>query len=273
MVDLTIAWNEKWLWIGGSVVLAVIWTNVAWFFRRQRSGVAGEAVADLIAWRFSPWLFQLLRMLYYVGVPSAALLWGHDAVLGRLLGLQRLVLPTSHQDEILTANWLDWTHDAGWAFALAIGASALLALGWWAYRRALVRVNGHPPPVQADFPGWVLPREAVFREVHWAFYRNAPIVAWGPYHGVWAGLALVALEAALDPAWRKGLSDPELAPVQLMRAALAVVSSLLFLLTQNLWLAVPLHSLVSWGLATLYQASSRPTAFTNTAATDTSATT
>ena len=36
-----------------------------------------------------------------------------------------------------------------------------------------------------------------------------------------------------------------------MRAALAVVSSVLFLLTENLWLALALDWGVSWGLVTL----------------------
>jgi len=252
-----VAWSEGWLWLSGSLLLAVLCANLAWFFRQPRFGMIGDLVTRLVAWRFSPWLLQLLRLLYYIGVPFAALLWGHDAVIGRLLGLQRFDLSTSGGEEAsaaVAANWLNWARDVGWAVALGLGAWGLLAVGWWTYRRALVTAGEGGVGAGTDTSGWVLLREAAYHEVHWAFYRNAPILAWGAYWGVWGGLALAALEAALNPAWRKGLADPQRAPAQLLRGALAVVSGVLFLLTQNLWLALVLHWGVSWGLVTLARA-------------------
>jgi len=247
--ELAIAW----LWLGGSLFLAVLWANLAWFFRRPRPGALGELVTRLIAWRFSPWLLQLLRLLYYVGVPYAALLWSHDAIIEDLLGLG-------------AATWLEWARDVGWAITLGIGAFTLLASGWWAYRRALVAAGEGNTVAGANSSGWVLLREAAYHEVHWAFYRNAPIVVWknytgDVYGGVWAGLMLVALEAVLNPAWRNKLTNPQKAPAQLMRGALAVVSSALFLLTGdgNLWLALALHWGVSWSLTMLVQTLPLPT--------------
>ena len=259
MPELTLAWRAGWLWLGGSLLLAVLWANLSWFFRQPRSGAAGEFVARLIAWRFSPWLLQLLRLLYYIGVPFAALLWGHDAVVGRLLGLQPLNLNLSiaggeEANASIAANWLDWTHDVGWAATLGIAAGGVLALGWWAYRRAMVVAGEEDVVTGANNSGWVLLREAAYHEAHWAFYRNAPSLAVGTYWGVWTGLALVALEAALNPGWRKNLADPQRAPGPLMRGALAIVSSVLFLLTENLWLALALHWGISWGLAALARA-------------------
>lgn len=254
MPELTVAWSEGWLWLSGSLFLAAFWANLAWFFRQSRSGMVDEFVAPLIAWRFSPWLLQLLRLLYYIGVPFAALLWGHDAVVGRLLGLQHLDWPTLSDEATgaaVTTNWLDWAYDVGWTAALGIGAWILLALGWCAYRRALTSADEGGTVAGINASGWVLLREAAYHEVHWAFYRNAPIIAWSAYWGTWGGLALVALEAALNPAWRKGLTNPQQAPAQLLRGALAVVSGALFLLTQNLWLALALHWGVSWGLVVL----------------------
>lgn len=246
-----------WLWLGISFVLATLWANVVWFFQRYRPGIAGKAIDGLMAWRFSPLLFQLLRLLYYVGLPFAALLWGQDAVIGRLLGLQRFELPIT-DGATTTANWLDWIHDAGWAAGLGIGALGLLALGGWAYRRASTSpdMNGEDVAVGADASGRIFLREAAYHELHWAFYRNAPIAAFGLYWGVWAGLALVGLEAVANPAWRRDVNDPRRAPAQLRRAALAVVSSVLFLYTQNLWLALLLHWISSWGLNALYAAPS-----------------
>lgn len=257
MPGRTVAWSEGWLWLSGSWLLAVVWANLAWFFRRPRAGAVGGFVGRLVAWRFSPWLFQLLRLSYYIGIPFAALLWGHDAVVRRLLGLQQLEPPLSSGGQAGTnvaANWLDWARDLGWAVTIGIGAWMVLALGWWAYRRAVVTAGGLEGVSGGSSSGWLLLREAAYHEAHWAFYRNAPILAAGTYWGVWMGLAVVGLEAALNPAWRKSLANPARAPGGLMRAALAVVSSVLFLLTENLWLAVALDWGVSWGVVTLARA-------------------
>lgn len=238
--------TAAWLWLSGSLLLAVLWTNLAWFLRQPRFSTASEFITPLTDWRFAPQLLEILRLLYYVGVPYGALLWGRDAVVEGLLGLggeKANVAPAAH--------WLDWARDVGWTAVLGIGAWAVLALGWWAYRRALAAADSEVQVGGANVSGWVLLREAAYHEVHWAFYRNAPILALGAYGGIWTGLALAALEAALNPAWRKGLTDPRTAPAQLMRGALAVVSSLLFLMTQNLWLALALHWGVSWGLSVL----------------------
>jgi hypothetical protein len=256
VAELDWAWHEGWLWLGGSLLAAILWTNLVWLFRQPPPGVVSEYVARLLSWPFSPWLFQLLRLLYYVGLPFAALFWGHDAVVGRILGLKQLVLPAEGNVSVC-ANWLDWTRDVGWAASLGIGVWALLALGWWAYRRALSTIGAGDAVAGTGSSAWTLLREAAYHQVHWAFYRNAPVIALerqfagGRYWGVWIGLALVALEAAFNPAWRNGLTDPRRAPSQLTVGALAAVSSVLFLQTENLWLALVVHWGVSWGLAAL----------------------
>lgn len=248
------AFSEGWLWLGGSLLLAVLWANLVWLFREPRGGTIGEAASRLAAWRFSPWLLQSLRLLYYVGTPFAALLWGHDAVVGRLLGLQPLRLPIPGQESAsayTAANWADWARDAGWAMAVGIGTWGLLAMAWWTYRRAVATIGETDPGIAVPGSGWLYLREASYHELHWAFYRNAPAVVLGKYWGAWIGLGLVGIEAALNPAWRKGLSDPRQAPCQLMRSSLAIASSVVFLLTENLWLALALHWGVSWGAAWL----------------------
>jgi hypothetical protein len=251
-LEFDVVWNEGWLWLGGSLLTAFLWTNLAWFFRKPRPGVVGDFVAQLTSWSFSPWLFQSLRLFYYLGVPSAALLWGRDAVVERILGLKPLALPMSDgsaADVDIAANWLDWTQDVGWAAVLGIGTWILLALGWWTYRRALANVGETSTVVGVHNSGWVFLRESAYHQVHWAFYRNAPILTMSTYWGAWVGFVLVALEAALNPAWREGLTDPRRAPTQLLRGALAIVSVTLFLQTQNLWLALMVDWGVSWGLA------------------------
>jgi len=255
-----VEWHERWLWLGGSLLAGVLWANLAWFFRPPLPGTEDRVfltrlrarVGRLSAWRFSFWLLQVLRLSYYVGLPVAALLLGHDAIVEKFLGLKFSLGLAVEGAGIAADTWLDWAHGLGWAVTLGVGAWALLALGWWAYRRALTAAGANDSLVAARSAwGWVLLREAIYHEIHWAFYRNAFIAVWNEYWGVWSGLALVGLEATLNPAWRAGLFDPQKAPVQLMRGALAVVSGVLFLLTQNLWLAIVVHWGVSWGLAAL----------------------
>ena len=235
MLELDVTWGEGWLWLGGSLLVAFFWANLAWFFRTPRSGTIGESVTQLISWPLFPWLLQFLRLLYYLGVPLAALLWGHDAIVENVLGLKQF-------------TWPIWPQDVGWAAALGFGTWALLTLGWWVYRRALTAVGETSMTVGVNSSGWVLLREAAYHQVHWAFYRNAPALTMGAYWGAWIGLVLAALEAALNPAWREAFTDPRRAPAQLMRGALAIFSVMLFLQTQNSWLALAVDWGVSWGL-------------------------
>lgn len=237
--------GERWLWLGASVLLAVGATQMGWWLWSRRENRAW--IARLIRSAFFPALLQVARLLYYVGFPFAALIWGQDAVVERLLGLKPLAAlsagPVSPSD--LAANWAVWAQDVGWAMVLGLGAWATLAAGWWTVHRA----GGGSAGGEIPLSPWTLLREAVFHEVHWAFYRNAPTVVLGAYWGAWAGLVLTTLEAALNPWWRAALEEKGRASATLVRAGLAVLSVVFYLQTMNLWLAVLLHWGVTWGLA------------------------
>ncbi len=264
LLDRTL--SEGWLWLGASLLLAIFWSNLVWLFspwleterrRGEFGSLAERIVAEVANWRFASVSFQTLRLLYYVGLPFAALLWGRDALVARLFGLQRLVLPVpggGQHSDLLSTNWLNWLEDLGWAAALGLGSWGLLSLAAWARRRALSSL-GEDDAGRAR-PSWRTVREAIYHEIHWAFYRNAPIVAFGLYWGVWMGLAAVAAEALANPMWRQRMSNPKQASSLLLRASMAVVSSLLFLQTQNLWLTMVVHSAVSCGLHERYSMSS-----------------
>ncbi len=248
--------NAAWVWLVCSWGLAVLWANLAWAWRSPPAGVLGRVVEAVAAWPYSGWLWQLTRLLYYLGLPFAALVWGRDAVNARLLGLQRLELPlgAGAAGAVVAENWLEWLRDLGWAAGLGAGLWAALALAWWRLRRALIGAGMSGPPVSAT-SGWVVLREAAFHEAHWAFYRNAPILALGSiYRGIWVALALVGLEALASPAWRERIGSPEHNFDCLVRVTLAVVSSLLFLETENLWLMIGLHFGVSLGVVALARA-------------------
>jgi len=253
MPGLALVSSDGWLWLGGSLLLAGVWTNLTWLFApwakagrapEDTQSLAERTIVQLAGWRFSPTALESLRLLYYVGLPFAALFWGHDAIVARFMGLQRLVLPTYAALEgsgSMHANWGDWGSDIGWAATAFLIASTVLLASAWAQRRAL----GTARPRPARTATWGDLREALYHEIHWAFYRGIPIAGLGLYWGSWAGLLLASLEALANPRWRRDTLSLEQSPALLLRAALAVVSCLLFLRTQNLWLAVPVH----WGVA------------------------
>ncbi len=239
---------EPWLWLGGSLLLALVATWTAWWLERAKG--RNPRIASVLDGPFYPLFVEVGRLLFYLGLPAAALLWGRDAVVGRLMGFQSLLLlnglvgdPAPAGD--IAANLADWMRDVGWAVGLGAAAWAVLALGWWTARRGAAPLRLDSGPLS----GIVGLREAAYHEVHWAFYRNAPIVALGPYWGTWAGLVLTALEAVLNPFWRASLGDADRASLPLLRAGMAFVSAALFLKTGNLWLAVLVHWGVLWGLS------------------------
>lgn len=245
-----------WWWLAGSVALAVGSRQLAWRLRGAER--RPPRLAGILAWAGNPAVLPWLRGLYYIGLPFGALVWGRDAVIGRLLGLQPLAVlgafvgrPAPAVE--LAANWSDWSGDVGWAVVLGLAAWVVLAAG----QRAVHRAAGGAQVLHGSASALVLLREAVYREVHWSFYRNAPVVAVagnvgmgsGLYWGTWIGLALVLGEAALNPRWRADLLSTDRAAELLTRGGLAVLSAVAFLQTENLWLLVLTHWLVRCGIA------------------------
>ena len=116
------------------------------------------------------------------------------------------------------------------------------------------------------------PVDAALLQWHWAFYRALaiallPIVAgalpsseillplgsnWQTaplYWGSWLGLALIALEWALNPLRRAGLRRPGQRETALLRIALAIATTALFTVTPNFWLLLICHLAVETVIA------------------------
>ena len=238
MPELT-SMNNGLLWLGASILLAVLWTNLVPLIKALQTKPTSQ---EDETWHLPTWLLQVLRLIYYIGLPFAALLWGKDTIIARYIGLPGGTYTLASPDQA----WADWAQDAGWAAAIGMITWLLLAIGWWRQCRALA-IIGEPVPSTPTQPWWAQLREAMYHEVHWAFYRNVSIALWQESWGAWAGLVVVALEAALNPAWRAALQDPEQAIPPLTRAAIAIASTALFLQTQNLLLAIIAHIAIAWG--------------------------
>lgn len=230
---------DRWLWLGLSVFLAVLIARLAWYFRRWSRGQVWTERLEAAGILYP--LVHFVRFLYYVGLPFGALLWGREAILERAFGLWPLplLLGLSTAAEDLVLAWTRWARGIGWVALLGATSWGLLALGGW-LERAHIRGDIRMSP-------WVSLREAIFHETHWMFYRNGPVVAWGPYWGTWAGLGIVLLEAALNPWWRGALREPGRRPLALLRVVMAPLSAFLYLQASNLWLAILLHWGVTWG--------------------------
>lgn len=224
--------TERWLWliVSFGITLLVVGVRLAQDLAQKRTG--SPASPRLITPK-SPWI-QLLRFLYTVGIPALALLW-RGALTERGLGLKPI-----HWTATAASNWTLWAADIGWACALSLGTGAILWLG------NLSRTQQTPPQIQHR-PDIAL-REALFHQVHWAFYREPFVLLWGGPVGAWLGLLLVTLEAIINPIHWSALSSPARGRTLIIRIGIAIMSTMLYIQTQNLLVAILADAALGWGL-------------------------
>lgn len=216
-----------WLW--GSVLVYVLSTNLLWLGR------------NLNLWRspYRRWLVQAGRLLFYLGIPYLVLGgWPRQPYQGLLslgdLGIVGL-------DERWTVS--RWLQAAGIGVGWGLFALLILALAWAGANRR----GGGSRLRFSPRPWWAVLVDVLYLEVHWAFYRGALAVALDDvYVGVFAGLGFVYLEWGLNPFWRQGWREKGQAAALWLRAALALVIALLFLLTHNFWICLAVHCLLEF---------------------------
>jgi len=209
-------------WVGGSILACALATNLAWWLRSRSS--LRPVLQDA--------LVQVARFLFYLGIPYLALGGWPRPPFSGLFSLEDLGFPGAN----LRWSATRWLGAAGTGIWVALAAFLVLLLAWRSASRGTVRL-GFPPR-----PWWALLIDGFYLQVHWAFYRAGLAVALGDlYTGVFAGLGLVTLEWALDPCWRQGWREQSQAAERWLRAALALVAALLFLLTRNLWVCLGVH--------------------------------
>jgi len=213
--------QNLWLWIATSVLLSTLVSGLAW---RRRPAAGG--IPRPIQWLLSV-LREAGRFLYFVGLPYVALLSG--------------LIPAT-QVGLVNREWL---RDLTLSLPLGLGAFLVLlllrALTLWREKTA----PGGTLTGESSPSLWLTLRESTYQEIHWAFYRSAPLLAVDDRtQGIALGLGIVALEAWLNPTWRERWHHPHLAATALRTAGVAVVMAVIFGITGNLWITLGLHAAV-----------------------------
>ncbi len=211
-MDVELLISERWLWLEISVALAVLVAWMRWLWSRR------------LARPFPVWLSFLwpyLRLAYALGLPALLLFWRHR-LSERFFGLKPL-----------NAGPAVWARDLAWFF--------LIGLGTWLVLRFLARTA--PAPRQHDVT--VAVREALYHQVHAAFYREPFALVWGVGLGAWLGLLPLLFETLLDPGQWAAWGQPAKSWALLVRAALILAGMMLYMQTQNLWLILLLDGVLA----------------------------
>jgi hypothetical protein len=167
----------------------------------------------------------IARLLYYAGVPYAAMMLG-AADFPAYLGLARL----------------DWPASVGRGVVWGIAIFAALAgIAWYSIRSLRQMESETPAPPQAR-PAWIAALDAFLLEAHWAFYRLPGILLTGDLLlGTAIGAGLAILERAADPRWRRAASSQDWLETWL-NLALLVGMAAAFYFTRNFFVVWALHA-------------------------------
>lgn len=245
---MTVPTINRWDWLFASMTLATLVSVVHWMLLYPwRRASSDTSLSHRIL--TSPWLIHPLRLAYAVGLPAAALLW-QGTLTTRGLGLQPLpeIVVAHNAAATGTAEvegnlaWNDWARDVGWFAAVAASTALIVVLGDVGARRWSTRSS-----LDTHHNVGVALREAVYHQVHWAFYREPFVMLWGFGLGSWLGALPVLVETVLNPMVWQGIQThgARYGRCLLGRVGLFAAGTLLFLLTQNLWLLILMDGLVS----------------------------
>ncbi len=241
-------------WLLGSFLAVVVATNLAYLALRPRLADPAFRSGPMAA---AGWT---ALGLFYLLVPFLALQRG-------------LISPYA-----LGLTELNWPATLSTGLVLAASVVVMALFGWLLYRRTLPDgpttdgftrfINGLRGPIAALLQQW-----------HWAFYRAAMaavlVTAVAPepsrlsglanrlsadplYWGAWLGIALAGVEWALNPFGRAALRIESERAATIRRAALAIATTGLFVLTRNLWLCFAAHLVVETLAATWFALPQEP---------------
>jgi hypothetical protein len=222
---LAIAASPLAAWIGGSVLIYAVGSNLLWFFRDSLRRPIARVLVE--AGRFS--FALVVPYLTWGG-------WPRKPYQG-LLSLEDVGIVGLSERWPLTR----WLEAAGIGLGLGALALVLLILAWAAANRR----EGGAKLLFAPSRWWAVLVSVLYLQVHWAFYRGAlAVMLDDAYAGMFFGLGLVYLEWSLSPFWRKSWGVASRASESWLRASLALVIALLFFLSRNLWVCLGVHLLI-----------------------------
>ncbi len=213
-------------------LLPVIWILASMVVRVLVTLFVGPAqLARLNFTTGGHWLVQIARLIYYIGVPYAALLTRAIAPVD--MGLVGVSGP------VLGWTGAEWLHSLG--AGLMAGVLTLIPIGLTA--RQMARA-GHPLGVDARSAGAIVV-DGIYTESHWAFYRAAPLILLdSAYVATLVGSGLVGVELFVA-LLRNGLGqEPEERQRWLRTALLLTLSAALFILTRNVWVVILTHIVI-----------------------------
>lgn len=215
--------------IGISIALNALTSNVITSSRRWT--LRGDRLGRFTLWsstsRVMRVLNEIARWIYFLVVPWATLMLSWNTT--RALGIWRM----------------EWLNTALWFVGLGIGGIIAVFWVWRPYAHTV-----HPHAI--DETGWTWARqivESLYLQTHWAFYRSGAILWLGDFYwGSFFGLILVMLEAWSNPRTRANVAEVTRADAPLWNLSLAVVSVVIFIVTQNSWYCLAVHLALTLGV-------------------------
>lgn len=228
-MTLPVPWNvdERVLLLAlvlGSILVRSVSRWGSWGIR-SRPGRAGRLAYRVRRLEQYPLLREIVRWIFYLGVPYAALLAGilNPHVLG-------VTLPDQ----------------STWQPLVFFGAlfAALLGASWWHYSRVHpTRATPHiTDDWRGDVFGWArLWPDITLHQMHWAFYRALPVAYVTGFAGPFLGVVLVLIEWGMDPLWWRALTRPRLLPPVALRLAMLVISAFGFAVSGSSLPGLALH--------------------------------
>lgn len=225
----TLADLPTWAWVAGSIAIYVVSSLVLWL--GQRRGNLHSSLASFLGSPGGTLLGWLARLVWLIAPGYAALLL--NIVSPRLMGLSQIEIDVG----------------LGQGVMLALVALGLLTLAVVGYRRSQPASPVYGSHADRLAVSARLALESGGLQWQWAFYRAVLVAALlqqgaaNPvYLGAWLTVAVVTIQGALNPLLWRDLRTPGLAAPRLLRAAILVVTTQVYLLSRNFWLAWAFHA-------------------------------
>jgi hypothetical protein len=250
--------DTRWQVAAYIFVSVVLWMVAAQLFQRRIR-------ISWISTLKEGWAASIMRFVYFVGLPYAALILG--VMPARYMGLVGLERWPAEQSSLLGSGFasavrqalsmvqgslsgviLDWLPDVEKVAGLVVIMFLVLGATWLGYgyfRRGVISDLGIDLP---SLPGEMRTSvvQIAYQGIHWSFYRGAVWLLIGDlYLAVVGGILLVSGEWILDAGWSNKTQHALWREARLVDASILIATSVVFLFVPNLWLLLPVH----WVLA------------------------